>query len=627
MEEKNYLILEQSSFGDINHFQDGNAYILEGIFAKFDNKQNQNGRIYKEEDYLPQLEELQEQIKEGNLLGQIDHPEKVETSLAKASHVIEKLEYDSKEHVVRGRIRLLSGFYGQLAKDLINDGVQLSISSRALGKVRNDKTVDLQKIITYDLVANPGFKDAKLSRTCMNESLGILNENVGIFSIDFPEEIKENRNTKIISDADLPKLKLSEMSKMFKNNEDSERIVKKNNEDVAYIKKYLDYLVEQINNLDSPINNKGRNYNSNGLREISKLQEDINNIKEYLDYNAGHINKMEKYLDYSANKTNKIEEFLDYTSNHINKIEDYLDYSAKNQDKMEEYLDYTSNHINKMEKYLDYSADNVNKVQEYLDYSAKNINNIEDYLDYSANNVNNIERYLDYSADNINKVQEYLDYSANNFNEFSGKYEAVNESDIYGIRNNDNKSKSIKQIKDNFDYIMENVKNKKQQKIQESNIAPYLSLLDYQKQREFSLLDNNLKQKITDKILEYKPVNESQLLNIWNKEVEPMNEQDSFGELLRYIPKNLEPVYENLNESTKQRIMNESKLWDLSSERNKRNFWLSRKSLFESEIQDANLNHTSLINESKDYQNNPTNNGFKNDYMRRIMMDLDRLNG
>ena len=29
---------------------------------------------------------------------------------------------------------------------------------------------------------------------------------------------------------------------MFKNNEDSERIVKKNNEDVAYIKKYLDYL-------------------------------------------------------------------------------------------------------------------------------------------------------------------------------------------------------------------------------------------------------------------------------------------------------------------------------------------------------------------------------------------------
>ena len=122
MEEKNYLILEQSSFGDINHFQDGNAYILEGIFAKFDNKQNQNGRIYKEDDYLPQLEELQEQIKEGNLLGQIDHPEKVETSLAKASHVIEKLEYDSKEHVVRGRIRLLSGFYGQMAKDLINDG-------------------------------------------------------------------------------------------------------------------------------------------------------------------------------------------------------------------------------------------------------------------------------------------------------------------------------------------------------------------------------------------------------------------------------------------------------------------------------------------------------------------------
>src|SRR5574344_1630571 len=571
MEEKNYLILEQSSFGDINHFQDGNAYILEGIFAKFDNKQNQNGRIYKEEDYLPQLEELQEQIKEGNLLGQIDHPEKVETSLAKASHVIEKLEYDSKEHVVRGRIRLLSGFYGQLAKDLINDGVQLSISSRALGKVRNDKTVDLQKIITYDLVANPGFKDAKLSRTCMNESLGILNENVGIFSIDFPEEIKENRNTKIISDADLPKLKLSEMSKMFKNNEDSERIVKKNNEDLAYIKKYLDYLVEQINNLDSPINNEGRNYNSNGSREISKLQEDINNIKEYLDYNAGHINKMEKYLDYSAK--------------------------------------------------------NINNIEDYLDYSANNVNKVQEYLDYAGNHIDNIEQYLDYSEDNINKVQEYLDYSANNFNEFSGKYEAVNESDIYGIRNNDNKSKSIKQIKDNFDYIMENVKNKKQQKIQESNIAPYLSLLDYQKQREFSLLDNNLKQKITNKILEYKPVNESQLLNIWNKEVEPMNEQDSFGELLRYIPKNLEPVYENLNESTKQRIMNESKLWDLSSERNKRNFWLSRKSLFESEIQDANLNHTSLINESKDYQNNPTNNSFKNDYMKRIMMDLDRLNG
>lgn len=145
-------------------------YILQGVFAKFD-EVNRNSRIYTAEEYLPHLQYLRKDIAEGKpLLGELDHPEdRFEVSLQNASHRIIDLWYDENSKTVMGKIKLLDTPSGKIAKALVEDGVPLHISSRAAGSVDpQSHKVSIQQIFTFDLVCTPGFSQAILHR--VNES-------------------------------------------------------------------------------------------------------------------------------------------------------------------------------------------------------------------------------------------------------------------------------------------------------------------------------------------------------------------------------------------------------------------------------------------------------------------------
>ena len=192
-------ILESSGSG-------GEVY-LEGTFAQF-GVVNNNDRLYEESEYLPHLEYLQKKIKDKRLLGELDHPEKFDISLTKTSHIIESLEYDKSSRTIKGRVRLLDTPSGRIAKDLVNAGVPISISSRAAGLVESNKKVKIKKIFTYDLVADPGFETAVLSKVNeglltkihesslekINESLGINNNLISVYDMTekYPELLEDN---------------------------------------------------------------------------------------------------------------------------------------------------------------------------------------------------------------------------------------------------------------------------------------------------------------------------------------------------------------------------------------------------------------------------------------------------
>ena len=146
-------------------------YILQGVFAKFD-EVNRNSRIYTAEEYLPHLQYLRKDISEGKpLLGELDHPDdRFEVSLQNASHRIIDLWYDENSKTVMGKIKLLDTPSGKIAKALVEDGVPLHISSRAAGSVDpQSHKVSIQQIFTFDLVCTPGFSQAVLHR--VNESV------------------------------------------------------------------------------------------------------------------------------------------------------------------------------------------------------------------------------------------------------------------------------------------------------------------------------------------------------------------------------------------------------------------------------------------------------------------------
>lgn len=156
-------------------------YILEGIFAELDTL-NRNQRIYKKDEYLKHLNYLRNDIKSGEpLLGELDHPEgRFEVKLKEASHRVLDLWYDADNNVVMGKIELLNTPNGLLAQSIVDQGIPLHISSRAVGSVNADNTVDIQQIYTYDLVCKPGFAGAVLHR--VNESADIPQYTDGVRS-------------------------------------------------------------------------------------------------------------------------------------------------------------------------------------------------------------------------------------------------------------------------------------------------------------------------------------------------------------------------------------------------------------------------------------------------------------
>ena len=240
---KNVLLFENSNMPLKNN---GNKdYILEGVFASLDHE-NRNGRIYTKDEYLRHLDYLRKDLMSGQqLLGECDHPDdRFETKLQNVSHQILDLWYDPNKNQVMGKIKLLDTPAGKLAKELVDDGVDLYISSRAAGGVNEDKTVNIQQIYTYDLVAKPGFAEAKLHR--VNESLtninnisllkqlnesydsrknknvankyGILNEDTNILEINKPATF---RNEVLNGSIYNKKINITEMSKHILNEADT----------------------------------------------------------------------------------------------------------------------------------------------------------------------------------------------------------------------------------------------------------------------------------------------------------------------------------------------------------------------------------------------------------------------
>jgi hypothetical protein len=68
-----------------------------------------------------------------------------------------------------GKLELLNTPNGKTMQAIVDAGCPLFVSSRAAGTVGPDKHVSIQQIFTYDIVAVPGFAEAKLDQ--VNESM------------------------------------------------------------------------------------------------------------------------------------------------------------------------------------------------------------------------------------------------------------------------------------------------------------------------------------------------------------------------------------------------------------------------------------------------------------------------
>jgi hypothetical protein len=422
MSQRNVLILERSS-QNLQKIQKEGKVELEGVFAEF-GIENRNGRIYEEKEYLPHLEYLKKDIANGNLLGELDHPERFEVALGGVSHRISELWYDQSARQIKGKIEILNTPKGLIAKSLLEAGVPLSISSRAAGTVNEDKTVSIQQIYTYDLVAKPGFESAQLTTVnegarvrianqikSLNESyskaisnnisneFGIVNENITIVDLTDKFPSVKLREEAIALQHSNAKNK-SEFNKMENQKVNEEAL----QQWTVFFKNELSKINQELGAVKTAIL-EGKTGPAN--EEIGVLKKYVKNLKSIqekaLDWQgdiAKAVNKVASYADSLAEKNNqhydltkRIVETVDFNAKTLNSTQDWVGNNAKVTNTIAETVDHNAEMLNGINEWNGQISRAVNALHEWGGEKAKAINGIHDWTSSIAKNVNEMANW------------------------------------------------------------------------------------------------------------------------------------------------------------------------------------------------------------------------------------------
>lgn len=146
---------------------EGGLMTLSGVFGEC-GVRNRNNRVYEKSNYGKMVEEMKQRISEdGGVLGELEHPDKMTVTLENVSHKITDIAMN-EDGVVTGTIQLLNTPKGKIAQAIVESGMPLFISSRAMGQIDKNGNVTLEKLSTFDIVSVGGCARARLN---LNESL------------------------------------------------------------------------------------------------------------------------------------------------------------------------------------------------------------------------------------------------------------------------------------------------------------------------------------------------------------------------------------------------------------------------------------------------------------------------
>ena len=150
------VTITEGKNGKKNHF-------IEGVFLQGEIK-NRNGRMYPISTLQREAKAYNTKyIEKGRALGELGHPDGPTINLDRVSHLITSLKQEGNNYV--GKARLLDTPMGNIAKNLIDEGVKLGVSSRGLGTIRERDGVkvvmdDFMLATAADIVADPSAPDA-----------------------------------------------------------------------------------------------------------------------------------------------------------------------------------------------------------------------------------------------------------------------------------------------------------------------------------------------------------------------------------------------------------------------------------------------------------------------------------
>jgi hypothetical protein len=179
---------------------------IEGPFLVSE-KKNKNGRLYEYNTMRKEVDRYtNEYINKNRAFGELGHPESPTINLDRVSHMISSLREDGTQWI--GKAKILDTPMGTIARNLIEGGAQLGVSSRGMGSLKNINGVNVVQSDFYlataaDIVADPSAPGAFVQGIMENVEWVFVN---GIWTQqDIEESQKEIRKApqKYVEDVSL----------------------------------------------------------------------------------------------------------------------------------------------------------------------------------------------------------------------------------------------------------------------------------------------------------------------------------------------------------------------------------------------------------------------------------------
>ena len=619
MKQKKLLIVERCDANLSQHTEEDDSIVVEGVFTTF-NQKNRNGRIYESADFLPHVANLQGAIASRSLLGELDHPHNFETSLANASHVVESLKFDDQQNAIIGRIKLLHTSRGMDARALVKDGIPLHISSRAAGTVDESGRVRLQQLFTYDLVAEPGFANAVLTRVNegveanpisdeskavlkkLNESYQYMNENykkIGEYDNVDVYEIMET-NTELAPEIAQEGAKLTADSAQTQSEINKDTLKNKNMDNngqyILYsdFQKYSEHLSEVIADLRSAI--------SNYETELANIKVSGDKTKPTQQYSADQVDnsmianmvadQVEEVVDDAVEE--KVAEKAEEMDEKYNNLVKYVSYLAEKLDTSISHQDHIAEEANKMIAHQDYLAENMGKMIEHQDYLAENLDDTIGYQNYVAEMLDKSIDYSNMLAEEANKSIAHQDYLAENMNKIIAHQNHIVEESNKIIEYSNYLAEAMNNKNENAVNETETVVEVKEtETVNESKVVeePKFDAKKYQIE-----LGSKLDSLISTVKANYAETKEREAAALQESKSK-INSTDF--NLINYIPARLQESWMQLSDERKKEILAEAKMFIINEESSAVYFWNTRD-LREKRIEAVKMEENVVPTEAKE---------------------------
>ena len=500
--------------------------------------------------------------------------------------------------------------------------------------------VKIQKIFTYDIVAEPGFSQAALTQVSesLKDNFSLLFESLDTLKTksitnkltDISESFSFEDSVKIyrINNSEIPKQQNNnkQMANDFVSREEM-------NQYSQLVKKKFDALQENLSK-----NNAGLlalNENSNETPETGKLVE-------YVNYLAGEMEKMVEYSNYLSTMLNKGIGYTEHVAEKVNNVIDYGDYLAEKIEKNIQYSDYLGEKVNQSINYGEYIAENVEKNIAYSNYLAQNVDKGIQYAEYVAENAEKGIKFANYLAENLDAAIKYSEYLGENlqkgiaYSEYIAEtmndkitpstnikarrlladVKKLNESANYEV----NDASGVDELTNAVDGILAHIKSNSANAVLE-NKYPFLKLLSESNKQKFYALDAETKSAIVETMKGAIFFNEGEVLNIMEA---VMNKQvENTPAYVRFMPEKFKTVFENMNDAERNWIAAQASTQVINTPYQAKAFWDSRdlRAITERIAQANNINNQT-INESQGkegyislVQVNESLRGYSNNYL------------